>query len=58
MKRTITKQLEVIMPDISKPFHILSGASNTGIGAAPLQQHPTEKKMNLTSANSRLFTPI
>ena len=25
---------------------------------ALLQQHPTEKKMRLISANSRLFTPI
>ena len=35
-----------------------TSALNTGIGAALLQQHPTEKKMKLISANSRLFTPI
>ena len=46
------------MPDTSKPFYILTDASNTEIGAALLQQHPTENKMNLISANSRLFTPI
>ena len=46
------------MPDIRKTFSILMDASNTGIGAALLQQHPTEKNMNLISANSRLLTPI
>ena len=58
MKRTITHKLEITMPDTKKPFYIITDASNTGIGAALLQQHPTEKKMRLISANSRLFTPI
>ena len=58
MKRTITNKLELTMPDTKKPFYIITDASNTGIGAALLQQHPTEKKMRLISANSRLFTPI
>ena len=58
MKHTITKKLEITKPDTSKPFYILTNASNTGIGAALLQQHPIENKMNLISANSRLFTPI
>ena len=58
MKRTITHNLELTMPDTSKLFYIVTDASNTGIGAALLQQHPTLKKMRLGSANSRLFTPI
>ena len=45
------------MPDTSKPFYILSDSSNARIGAALLQQHPTENKIILISANSRLFTP-
>ena len=58
MKRTITHKLELTMPDTTKPFYIITDASNTGIGAAILQQHPTERQMRLVSANSRLFTTI
>ena len=58
MKRTITHKLEITMPDTKNPFFIITDASNTGIGAALLQQHPTEKKLRLISANSRLFTAI
>ena len=58
MKRTITHKLELTMPDTTKSFYMITDASNTGIGAALLQQHPTERKMKLKSANSRLFTPI
>ena len=58
MKRTITHKLEVTMPDTTKPFYIITDASNTAIGAALLQQHQTERKLKLVSANSRLFTTI
>ena len=58
IKRTITHKLELTMPDTTKLFYIITDASSTGIGAALLQQHPTERKMKLVSANSRLFTPI
>ena len=58
MKRATTHKLELTMPETTKPFYIIKDASNTGIGAALLQQHPTERKMKLVSANSRLFTPI
>ena len=58
MKRTITHQLELTMPDTTKPLHIIKDASNTGIRAALLQKYPTERKMKLVSANSRIFTPI
>ena len=58
MKRTISHKLELTMPDTTKPFYNITDATNTGIGAALLQQHPSERKMELRSANSRLFTPI
>ena len=58
MKRTITHKLELTMPDTTKPFSIITDASNTGIGAALLQKNPNEKKIKLVSAISRLFTPI
>ena len=46
MKKTITYKLELTMPNTTKQFYIITDASNTGIGAALLQQHSTEKKMN------------
>ena len=42
MKKTITHELELTMPDTTKPFYIITDASNTSLGAALLQQHPTE----------------
>ena len=45
MKRKITHKLELKMPDTTKQFYIITDASNTSIGVALLQQHPTERKM-------------
>ena len=58
MKQTIIKNLEITMLDTSEPFYIITDASNTGIRAALLPQHPTENKTNLISANLRLFALI
>ena len=46
MKRTKIYNLEITMPDTTKPVYILTDTWKTGIGAALLQQHPTEKKRN------------
>ena len=58
MKQAITKQLEITMPDTSTPLYNLTDASKIGIGAALLQQHPTERRIKLNSAISRLFKHI
>ena len=42
-KRTITHNLEITMPDTTKPFYILTDASYKGIRAALLQQHSNKK---------------
>ena len=34
MKKTITHKLELTTPDATKPFQIITDASNTGFGAA------------------------
>ena len=39
-----------------QPFYAMCDASNFGIGAELLQSHSGTNKMNLISANSRLFT--
>ena len=46
------------MPDTSTPLYNLTDASKIGIGAALLQQQPTERRINLNSAISRLFKHI
>ena len=54
LKRTITHKLELTMPDTTKPFYTIADASNTGIGAALLQQHTTKRKMKLVSDYSHI----
>ena len=43
-------------PRSDQPFYAIWDASNIGIGVALLQSHSGTNKMNLISANSRLFT--
>ena len=52
----LTEQLSSTIPDPNQPFYAMCDASNFGIGAALLQSHNGTTKMNLISANSRLFT--
>ena len=47
----LTEQLSSTIPDPNQPFYAMCDASNFGIGA-----HNGTTKMNLISANSRLFT--
>ena len=56
MKTLLTEQLSNTIPDPDQPFYAMCDASNFGIGAAFLQSHNGTNKMNLISANSRLFT--
>ena len=44
------------IPDPDQPFYAMCDASKFGIGAALLQSHNGTNKVNLISANSRLFT--
>ena len=55
-KKLLTEQFSNTIPDPNQPFYALCDASNFGIGAALLQSHSGTNKMNLISANSRLFT--
>ena len=55
-KETFTEQISNTIPDPDQPFYAMCDASNFGIGAALLQSHNGTNKMNLISANSRLFT--
>ena len=52
----LTEQISNTIPDPNQPFYAMCDTSNFGIGAALLQSHLGTFKMNLISANSRLFT--
>ena len=56
LKKFLTEQSSNTIPDPNQPFYAMCDASNFGIGAALLQSHNGTNKMNLISANSRLFT--
>ena len=51
----LTKQISNTIPDLNQPFYALCDASKFGMGAALLQSHNGTNKMNLISANLRLF---
>ena len=55
-KKLLTEQISNTIPDLNQPFYAMCNASNFGIGAALLQSHSGTNKMNLISANFRLFT--
>ena len=56
IKKLLTEQISNTNPDPNQLFYAMCDASNFGIGAALLQSHNGTNKMNLISANSRLFT--
>ena len=56
IKKLLTEQILNTIPDPNQPFYAMCDASNFGIGAALLHSHIGTNKMNLISANSRLFT--
>ena len=56
IKTLLTEQLSNTIPNPDEPFYAMCDASNFGIDAAFLQSHNGTNKMNLISANSRLFT--
>ena len=56
IKKLLTEQISNTIPDPNQPFYAMCDASNFGIGAALLQSHSGTNKINLISANSRLFT--
>ena len=55
IKKLLTEQISGTIPDPNQPFYPMCDASNFGIGAALLQSHSGTNKMDLISANSRLF---
>ena len=56
IKKLLTEQNSNTIPNPNQPFYAMCDASNFGIGAALLQSYSGTNKMNLISANSRLFT--
>ena len=56
IKKLLTEQISITIPGPNQPFYAICNASNFCIGAALLQSHNRRNKMNLISANSRLFT--
>ena len=56
IKKLLTEKISYTIADPNQPFYAMCDASNFGIGAALLQSHSGTNKMNLISANSRLFT--
>ena len=56
IQKFLTEQILNTIPDQNQPFYAMCDASNFGIGAAFLQSHSGKNRMNLFSANSRLFT--
>ena len=52
----LTEQISNTISDPDQPFDAMCDAFHFGIGAALLQTHKGTNKMNLISANSRLFT--
>ena len=55
IKKLLAEQISNTIPDPNQPFYAMCDASNFGIGAALLQAHNGTNKINLISANSRLF---
>ena len=56
IRTLLTEQLSNTIPDPDQPFYAMCDASNFGIGSVLFQSHKGTNKMNLISANSRLFT--
>ena len=56
IKTLLTEQLSSTIPNSDQPFYAMCDAFNFDIGTALLQSRKGTNKMNLISANSRLFT--
>ena len=55
-KTLLCEQISNFIPDPDQSFYAMCDASSFGNGAALLQSYSGTNRMNLTSANSRLFT--